>query len=111
GKAQRQEARLQPEHRGQHHGVHRRWLPQGRQPGPGAADGGGRPGGPETGHHKKAVALERAALQASELRQMTALLRYHYGLEVDRMPEAKRLRLWAELQWIEARKAEQLQSD
>lgn len=32
--------------------------------------------------------------------QMAALLRYHYGLEVDRMPEAKRLRLFAELEWI-----------
>lgn len=31
---------------------------------------------------------------------MAALLRYHYGLGVDKLPKAKRLRLFAELQWI-----------
>lgn len=41
---------------------------------------------------------------------MTALLRYHYGLAVDRMPEAKRLRLWAELQWIKQEEAERNQT-
>lgn len=35
---------------------------------------------------------------------MAALLRYHYGLAVDALPEAKRIRLFAELEWI--RKAE-----
>lgn len=31
---------------------------------------------------------------------MAALLRFHYGLAVDLMPRAKRLKLFAELQWI-----------
>lgn len=40
---------------------------------------------------------------------MAALLRFHYGLAVDRMPRAKRLKLFAELQWI--KKAERQASE
>lgn len=50
-------------------------------------------------------------MAASPLRQMSALLRYHYGLAVDRMPEAKRLRLWAELQWIKEEEAERFNTE
>lgn len=32
--------------------------------------------------------------------QMSALLRYHYGLAVDKKPDAERIRLFAELKWV-----------
>ena len=48
-------------------------------------------------------------LEASGRLRMAALLRYHYGLQVDKLGEARRLRLFAELQWI--KKEEQRHSE
>lgn len=40
---------------------------------------------------------------------MAALLRYHYGLDVDKLPRKERLKLFTELQWI--KKAEREASE